>query len=181
MKFIDAWDSIAKENKTLKVLLFCMSGVSIFLAIAVFKSAVKDPLVIERGCFSKVVSAQKVQTTEDEFKEFVKEALAARFSSNSNQPSLLSLGEKEKRDQEQKDLSSRTMKQTLVVEDVQVIKDKITVQTSRLISVGEIRSAFPFQLSLKVESTDRSYDNPYGLILTDVQAINQKDGKNESK
>ncbi len=181
MKFIDAWDSIAKENKTLKILLFCMCGVSIFLAISTFKASVKDPLVIERGCYSKVSNAQNPQTTEGEVKVFIQEALEARFSSFVKKTQLLSLSQKELREKEQKELLSRNMKQALMVEDVQVSKDKIVAQASRLISVGEIRSAFPLQLILKVESTDRSYDNPYGLILTEIQAINQKEGKNESK
>ncbi|MBK9293311.1 MAG: hypothetical protein IPM57_02535 [Oligoflexia bacterium] len=180
MKFVDAWDSIAKENKNLKILLFSMSLVAIFLSISTFKAVVKDPLVIERGCYSKILPTQK-NTSEDEIKQFVKEALEARFNFGLSRPSFLSIKQKELREREQKELNSRNMKQVLVISEVNVQKDKILVKADRLISVGEIRSAFSFPLLVSVESTDRSFDNPYGLVLTEVSSPNSKEQKNEDK
>ncbi len=176
MKFIDAWDSIAKENKLLKLLVMGLSLVSIFLCVVCLKTVSKDPLVIERGCFSKAVENAKTPATDKEIQSFVKEALDARFSTNALNTSLLSLKQKEIRDREQKEFQSRNMKQTVIVDSVLVSKEKVEVNAVRLISVGEIKSAFSFPLKVEIERSDRTLDNPYGLILTEVTNI-KKDGE----
>jgi hypothetical protein len=175
MKFIDAWDSIAKENKLLKFLVMGLSLVSIFLCIVAIKTISRDPLVIERGCFSKVIENVKTPVTDKEIKSFLKEALDARFTSSAINLSFLSLKQKEIRNREQKEFSSRNMKQTVLLENALISKDKIEVKAVRLISVGEIKSAFSFPLKVEIERTDRTFDNPYGLVLTEVTL--KKDGE----
>jgi hypothetical protein len=176
MKFIDAWDSIAKENKLLKFLVMGLSLVSIFLCVVCLKTVSRDPLVIERGCFSKAAENAGVAVTDAEIKAFLKEAMEARFSTSAINTSFLSLKQKEIRDREQKELTSRNMKQAVLVQDVSISKDKIEIKADRLVSVGEIRSAFSFMLKVQIERSDRTLDNPYGLILSEVELI-KKDGE----
>lgn len=176
MKFIDAWDSIAKENKLLKLLVLGLSLVSIFLCVVILKTVTKDPLLIERGCFSKAVENSGTTVTDEEIKSFLKEALESRFSSLAVNTALLTTKQKEIRTREQKELSSRNMRQLIFVQNVLISKDKIEVEADRMISVGEIRSAFSFSLTVKIERSDRTFDNPYGLVLSEVEPL-KKDGK----
>ena len=171
MKFIDAWDSIAKENKLLKFLVMGLSLVSIFLCVVALKTVSRDPLVIERGCFSKAVESAGTPVTDKEIQSFLKEALDARFTTSALNTSFLSLKQKEIRDREQKEFSSRNMKQTVLLENVLISKDKIEIKAVRLISVGEIKSAFGFPLRVEIERSDRTQDNPYGLLLTEVTTL----------
>lgn len=177
MKFIDAWDSIAKENKLLKLLVMGLALVSIFLCMVALKTVTRDPLLIERGCFSKAIENSNIKVTDTEIKVFLKEALAARFSNEAINVSFLSLKQKEIRNREQKELLSRNMKQMIFVEDVSISKDTILVKADRLISVGDIRSAFSFLLKVKIERSDRTFDNPYGLVLSEVELLKKDSEK----
>lgn len=174
MKFIDAWDSIAKENKLLKFLVMGLSLVSIFLCVVCLKTVSRDPLVIERGCFSKAVENAGTPVTDKEIQSFLKEALDARFTTSAMNTSFLTLKQKEIRDREQKEFLSRNMKQTVIVDQILISKDKIEVKAIRLITVGEIKSAFSFPLVVEIERSDRTLDNPYGLLLSEVTNLKKE-------
>jgi hypothetical protein len=177
MKFTDAWDSLAKENrlhKRLTTILFLMCSL---LALGWTAESFKPPLVFDRGCDTRAVTGSNDAVTQDEIKEFLKVALAARFNSNVREPLYLSLNQQALRNQEQHELEQRSMRQTVIVQDVQFDKDKILVQADRLISVGEIRSAFRFPLNVKIEKESRSSFNPYGLVLASADTISDKESK----
>lgn len=74
------------------------------------------------------------------------------------------------------DLRKKGMRQTLIVNAVTINADAIKVEADRLIAVDKIRSAFPVVLNVEVSRTNRTTDNPYGLILTKVSVVEAKDG-----
>jgi hypothetical protein len=118
----------------------------------------------------------KTSHTNHEIESFVEAALEQRFDSKeAGRDFLLSGTEKELRQREQKDLLARKLNQRVVVNSAQVSESGIIVDADRLISVGEIRSAFRFPLVVKVESVGRSSANPYGLILSKVKPVEKKE------
>lgn len=169
MRFLSAWYGVIKENTSLRIAIFilglCVAAES---AVLVFNSS-KPPLVIDRACFSKILKPTNTQVTENEVKIFVALALEKRFNSTAGETdAFLSLKERELRKLEQEELKGRNMRQTLIVNEIKIDNDKIIIDSDRLISVGDIRSTFQFHLTVKVELTERTETNPYGLILTDV-------------
>jgi hypothetical protein len=108
-----------------------------------------------------------------EIKAFIAEALQARFNTNLVNPLVLTREQSVFRDKEQTELAKQKMRQTVVVNDVLVEKDGITVDADRLISVGEVRSSFKFPLKAELRSETRSEGNPYGLVSSQVEEIHE--------
>lgn len=176
MKFNVAWAKIAQENSILKTSLLVLAAICAILAICLTQMALKDPLVVERACFSKAVALASAAHTNVEIEAFLEAALVQRFDSkDSGRENLLSFSERDLRSKEQKDLQSRKLVQRVIVNSVQISEGNILVDADRLISVGDIRSAFKFPLMVKVESVSRSTANPYGLILSQVKTVEKKE------
>lgn len=170
MKLTHAWAATSAQNVTLKAGLVAMGLCTLTLTITTMRLALKDPLVIERGCASRAVSlATGNQHSASEVETFVREAVAQRFNSDSAPvPGALSSEEEMRRAGEQKELSARGMTQKVIVTSVKPSGDTVAVDTDRLISVGSIRSAFSFPLIILLASTTRSESNPYGLTLVKI-------------
>jgi hypothetical protein len=171
MKFHVAWDAMQKENIYLKVGTIALLCLSILLTAALTNVAVRDPLVIDRACFPKVAGTVAANPTDDETKAFVEEAVAARFNSDTQNPYVLSLEQQSFKHKEQAELSKQKMSQTVLVRSVELSQAGVVVQADRIISVGDIRSAFRFPLKVFVEKDVRSEVNPYGLILVKVENL----------
>lgn len=175
MKFNLAWAKMAQENSILKTALLVLGATCTFFAICMTQLALKSPLVIERECFSKAAPLGSAKHTNVEIESFVEMALSQRFDTKDpGREVFLSTSERELRAKEQKDLLARKLVQRVVVGSVVVEDAGIKVDADRLITVGEIRSAFKFPLVVKVESVSRTTANPYGLVLSDVKPIEQK-------
>lgn len=170
MKFHAAWDSLEKENRNLKILVIFLCTLSIFLTVTVTGTATKDPLIVERTCYSKVLkTASEPVPTEEEIKIFLELALSARFDSEKSQSKdLLSLRQQGYREKEQLELKKQKMNQKLIFYDAKITKDSITVLADRLIAIENLRSVLRFPLKVQLEATERSESNPYGLVLSDV-------------
>ena len=119
--------------------------------------------------------------TSVEIEAFVKEALRHRFDTDATpNAEFLSVDEFRLRAKEQDELQRRQMRQRVLVNGVTKNGDAITVDSDRLISVGTIRSAFTFPLTLTISSVTRSEANPYGLVLVKVTPVAQG-GTNDKK
>lgn len=171
MKFNSAWDTVEKENRSLRFLVIGLLVLAIALSIAVMSNAAQAPLVVERGCVSRVLSPVGETPTDDEMKAFVNLAVKARFDTKASNVELLSMLQYSYRATEQDELNKQKMKQTVIVNDVSVAKDGLTVDADRLISVGEIRSTLKFPLKVQLARVARSEGNPYGLQLSAVEEI----------
>ena len=176
MKFNVAWAKVAQENSILKTGVLILGTTCAFLAVCLTQMALRNPIVIERGCFAKAAQIADSQHTNVEIESFVEAALAQRFDSKDpGRETFLASSEKDLRVKEQKDLAARKLNQRVVVTAVNVSEKGILVEADRLISVGDIRSAFKFPLSVKVESVARTTANPFGLILSEVKPVEQKE------
>ncbi len=178
MKFSIAWAELANQNLILKTALACLSASTICFSLVSLKLALKEPIVIDRGCLSKVAKPGDTRRSSEEIETFVRMALEQRFDTNARpNPDFVTPTEIANRLQEQKELATRQMKQKLVVNSVSVDGADVTVDSDRLVTVGTIRSALPMPLKLKVESQERTDGNPYGLLMTVVKANEKKEVK----
>lgn len=182
MKYTEAWSSVVSQNFNLKMVTIVLGTISILLAMMTLKMTFKDSVIIERGCFSRSLQPTKDEHSKQEIENFIREALSQRFDSLvMATDGLLSPDELRLRDQEQKEFTSRNMKQRLIVNSVMETADGFKVDADRMISVAEVRSAFKFSLLVKLESKSRSFSNPYGLLIISSKQIEDKSKPTESK
>lgn len=174
MRFHVAWDSLEKENRALKFLSVALLILALLLTVAVMSTASDAPLIVERGCHSKMMALSADSPNEEEMRRLTEEAVKARFNTKAENLNFLSIQSQAFREREQSELSKQKMKQTVVVNGVEVKKDGILVDSDRLISVGDIRSTFRFPLKVRLERATRSEANPYGLILSEVETLKEE-------
>lgn len=175
MKFHAAWDSLEKENRNLKILTIALCTLAIFLTVAVTSTATKEPLIVERGCYSKIATkANDAKPTELEIVAFTEKALAARFNTDAENLDYLTQKQRAFRDKEQLELSKQVMTQRVIVSKVKVTKDAILVEADRFISIQKLRSVLRFPLKVSLESAIRTEINPYGLLLSDVEPLTEE-------
>ncbi len=176
MKFTTAWAKVTIENITLKVAVVVLATVTAILSVVSAMLALKEPLVVERGCYTKSLHTVDTKRTPQEIEFFLREALSQRFDSTvSLNRDYFSESETGFRDQEQKSLAQKSIRQRVVVNSVNTEKDPILVDADRILSVGSVRSALPFPVSVKISSVDRTEANPYGLRLENIDQV--KEGK----
>lgn len=178
MKYTEAWASVVQQNLNLKRVTILFAFLSLILSLISLKLAFRDVLILDRGCFTKAVAKVENKHTTEEIEAFMRETLSQRFNS-ALQPTdgYLSPDETKLREQEQKELKSRNMTQTVLVRAIHEDDQGFTVDADRLIAVGEIRSAFKFPLKVRIEAKARSESNPYGLLLFSVQSIEKAEPK----
>jgi hypothetical protein len=110
-----------------------------------------------------------------ELENFVKEALHQRFDNDAVvMNDFISSDEISHREQEQKELNQRSMLQHVLLNSVEVKGNEVTVNADRLISVGQVRSAFPFPLMITLSTDIRSESNPYGLTVIKISEIKKE-------
>jgi len=178
-RFSEAWAQVATQNHILKVATLALATTTALLGVALTKSALKPPLIIERACFSKVTPIALDSVTSEEMESFLKEALSIRFDSSVPvQSDFLSLEELKARDSEQSELAKRGMKQRVQINSVKQKGSSIEVDADRLISVGSLRSALIFPIAVEINTAMRTAGNPYGLVLIKTRPLTGIDGEN---
>lgn len=176
MRFTSAWSEVLSQNLTLRVMLLSLSATAIFISILAIQLGFREPIIIERSCYSKMVGAASTQHSKEEIDAFVRLALSQRFDFGVEpSPEIISAEELGFKKQEQQDLASKNMIQKVLVGSVQVNGETIKVEVDRIIAVGQIRSALAFPLTVTVASTTRTASNPYGLMATRVSQLSVKE------
>ncbi len=178
MRFSTAWSKTAAQNVTLKTAATLLALVCIFQLTIIAVLSLKDPLVIERACFSKALPIKNSKPTEEEILFFLKEAISLRFDSGLNlKEGFLAIEETLLREKEMATLKQRQMSQRVLVTDTKIINDEIQVFTDRLISIGKVKSVLPLNLKVTLLQTNRTESNPYGLIISSITQIVDKEKK----
>lgn len=181
MRFSQAWADVAKQNNVLRIAVIGITFVCVVVLMIALKFAFKEPLVIERGCFSSAASTQSQVQTSQEIEAFVREAVTERFNSGAIVVGdYFALEELKARDSEQTELTRREIKQKVVVNSIVKKDDSYLVDADRILSVGQIRSAFQMPMTVTVAKATRTSGNPYGLVVLRVAPIKteeKKDGK----
>jgi len=187
MRFYTAWMNITWQNITLRVVSLALALCTLSLGFLSAKLALKDPVVIERGCVSEYGAIGSSSRSEKELSAFLKQALEERF--NSQVPmvgGLISDSERRVREREQAELKNNFIKdrseknkleQVVIYRGFSRSKDAYLVDALRVLTVGEITTSFHFPLKLKVVTVSRSR-NPYGLILEESTVVMREKGKN---
>ena len=171
MKFSLSVDALSKENSFLKMVTRILLGALFLLIIQLFYLYNRVPILIQ----SKVTGLEIVKPvnfvpSEQDTKYAVKLMLEARFNSISlNSDLYLSEKQTELRKTEQNELKNKNMSQTIIVREIKINRDEAIAEIDRVISVGELRSAFKAKLKLFFEMTEPNELNPYGLVLSLVE------------
>jgi len=177
MKFTTAWAKTAAQNVTLKVATVTLTIIALSQLIVIVSLSQKELPVIEKGCFSKATLAKPPDAGKNEVESFLIESLAMRFDSDSYiKDGFLSLEELAGREKEQSTLKQRQINQKIVVGEIKNEKE-IIVLLDRLLSVGKVKSVLPLKIKVTLQKTNRSESNPYGLVLSSVNQIEDKDEK----
>jgi hypothetical protein len=178
MRFSTAWAKTAAQNVTLKTAAMLLGIVCLFQLSVIAGLSMKDPLVVERSCYSKASTLKNSKPTQDETASFLNEAIPMRFdSAGSLKEGFLALDETISREKEMTTLKQRQMDQRVLVSDVKINGDEILVTTDRLISIGKIKSVLPLNLKVTVLQTNRTESNPYGLIVGSISQVVEKEKK----
>lgn len=178
MRFTTAWAKVAAQNVTLKVATVIMAVVTIVQLVIISGLASRDPIVIERSCFSRAIASKSPEPNKDEIKAFLLEALPMRFDSDGYfKEGFLSLEESAARDKEQTTLKQRQMNQRIIISNVVFSEKDVVVLADRLVSIGKIKSALPLNLKITLQQTNRTEANPYGLIISSITQIEDKENK----
>jgi len=178
MKFTEAWIDVINQNNLLKAALAISTVCTFVLCVTVVQLALRDPLLIERECYSRAVSPATTKQTASEIENFVRFSLPKRFDTEAVDPRVL-LGEEEfaYRLKEQEDLARKGMKQKVIPSSIKVTDKGVEVEADRILSVGTIRSNVPFGLNVQVTATSRTPANPYGLLIQRVSQTNKEETK----
>lgn len=181
MRFSMAWADVAKQNNVLRFAVIGVTFICVVILMIGLKFAFREPLVIERGCFSTVAPMQSQAQTPQEIESFLKETVTERFNSDAVVVSdYFALEELKARDSEQTELARREIKQKVVVNAITKQGDGYLVDADRILSVGKIRSAFQIPMIVTIAKATRTSGNPYGLVVLRVAPIkteDKKDGK----
>lgn len=169
MRFTLAWANTVAQNVTLKMAVIVLSLTSITFAMTTAKLSSQKPLILERGCNTRLVEPSSISHTTAEIEVFIREAARQRFNSDASPiPDYLSREEESARTQEQKELATRNMGQTIIVRGVKTNGSSLEIDADRVISVGQIRSAFVYPFTATLGTTSRTENNPYGLQLMKI-------------
>ncbi len=174
MKFSLSIDALSKENSHLKFIIKMQFCVVIILLLQSIIQNNQVPLMIQsstRGL--ELIQPVDFERSDYDVESATKLMLKARFNTDSISADLfLSDKQIQLRVNEQKELKNRNMLQTIVIRKIEISKDQALVNIDRVIAVGDIRSATKTKLKIAFEETEPNELNPYGLVLSFVEAQN---------
>lgn len=176
MRFAAVWSQTLNQNVTLRFALIALSTTSLVLAACTVRLAVRDPILIERGCVSTAANGTSAKHTDREIDAFVREAIPRRFDSRTVESRVfLSVEELAFRQKEQQELKARGITQRVLVNETLVQGTSVKVDADRVLSTGNLRTAVAFALLLELAQTERTASNPYGLVITRVSPVKPKE------
>jgi hypothetical protein len=177
MKLANVFDGMARENQFLRTVTKLLIIVTVALLGIVFNLYDRNPIVVERTPHGlEIVRSTDFARTEVDLKQAISLMIKARFSSDSVAPEIfLNPRQLLLRDTEQKDMKARGLTQSIVVRNVSIEKDQAVVDLDRVISIGEVRSALKAKVRVSFEEVSPNELNPYGLLLSLADPIEQKE------
>ena len=90
---------------------------------------------------------------------------------------FLSLEENLSREKEQSSLKQKQIFQKIIVDKILASDKELIVNADRLLTVGKIKTVLPLEMKVKIQRTNRTESNPYGLILSSLSPIETKEEK----
>ena len=83
MKFIEAWGNVLTQNVVLRSVIALMGISLVSVSYISMQLALKEPLIIDRGCFAKSIKSGTTEVSPIEMEAFISIALSQRFDTNS--------------------------------------------------------------------------------------------------
>jgi hypothetical protein len=180
MRFTEAWADVASKNTVLKVVVLVLMLCCVAFAVTTTRLALREPLVIDRACVSKAAIKGSPDRSTSEVEVFITEAINRRFNSDAaSSEGFLSPEEDLGRKKDQQTLLAQGMRQRVLVNSVKIDGNQATLDCDRVISIGAVRSALSFPLTVTIATVTRSESNPYGLVL--VSVVGPDSGKKEKR
>jgi hypothetical protein len=174
MKFTEVWANTLYANSILKISTAVLGLVVLILTFALIRLGLRDPIIVERACFSSVIGSVKIPHTQAEIESLAKLALEHRFNSDAvDNASFISTSELLNRNKEQEELKSKTITQKILINGLKVEGTKVVVDADRLLASGKIKSVVSFPLQVELIENNRTPSNPYGLLLAKVNQIKE--------
>ncbi len=178
MKFTNAWANVLSQNISLKLATLFLLISSVTFALSTVKLALRNPIVVERACETKILKLQSSDRNSQEIESFIKDALSMRFDTFANaNDSYFSQDEQTARKAEKKELLQRNIQQRLLVNKMKIEGDQVTVDCDRLIQIGAIKSVASVILLVQIATDSRSEFNPYGLVIAKVAVPKKEEVK----
>lgn len=181
MKMSSAWIQLNTQNITLKIAIIFSSMCSLVFALIATHFAFKEPIIIERACYSAKLEKASTKHTEQEINAFVREAMLQRFDSNVQvKPrGYLSTEEMGFKDKEQRELKEKNITQKILVNEIEIKDRSVKVSADKILSIAKVRSAFSVSLTATLLTVSRDEQNPYGLMLTQINKAEDKKDENQ--
>lgn len=178
MRLANVFDGMERENRFLRTLAKLLALTVGCLAACVFVLFDKPPVIVERSSHGlEIVRPSVFARNMDEMKIGISLMVKERFSTDANAPELfLNQRQLVLRDTEQKDMKARGLSQGVIIRNVNLGKDSAVVEFDRVISIGEVRSALKAKVRVAFEELSPNELNPYGLILSLADPIENKEG-----
>ncbi|MDR3608457.1 MAG: hypothetical protein P4M08_13900 [Oligoflexia bacterium] len=176
MKFSSTVDALSRENGNLKRLAILQAAGTLALGILALLLYDKPTVVIERSTRGlEIVSTTSLKRTEDDVKQAMVLMLKARLDANTIAPEVfLSERQMELRNEEQRELKSRGIEQSILVRTLNSDNGRATAEIDRVVRVGDIRSAVKTKLALAFQEVAPNELNPYGLRLATLTPIDSE-------
>jgi hypothetical protein len=174
MRFTEVWGETLKQNKFLKVISILLVLTSVASSVAAFKLSDRNPLIIERGCYEKMVIPKTMDMTPVDMQEFLTQAMAFRFNSESNPiREFFSDEEFQSVKLEREEFSRKGMSQMILVHPDSIVSqgNKVRFNTERIIMIGTVRSTVPVSLEATISIVPRSQANLYGIRIEKLQDV----------
>jgi hypothetical protein len=172
MRFTEVWGETLKQNKFLKIISILLVLTSVTTGVAAFKLSDRNPLIIERGCYEKLVTPKSTEMTPQDLQEFLIQAMAFRFDSESNPiHEFFSDEEFQSVKLEREEFSRKGMSQMILIHPETIVSqgNKVRFNTERIIMIGTVRSTVPVSLEAAITVVPRSQANPYGIRIEKLQ------------
>lgn len=172
MKFVNAIYAGENTVRKLWMIIAWFGVISTLFFFSTLYLVLKDPLVIERSCDSQAISLKSAVTTKAETENYIREALAARFNTDRDKPSLMTEAQADTKRKELKELQAKNISQIILTDQVELKSNgEFRAKLTRLLKIGTISTALGFEIEAKIFETRRTEDNPYGLILSEVKLV----------
>ena len=182
MRFTTAWEGVIKDNLHLKISTFTLLITTITFVISTGMLALRPPIIIERGCFSKAAIKGEEKQSGIEYEEFIKKSLEQRLNTETKiTEGFISVNEKRKKTKEQTALKKNGITQTVLVRGFEFVDNVAIVDYDKIYSVKNLRSTLPSKIKVLLEKKPRTETNPYGLILVKTEEIKEKKEKKDTK
>jgi hypothetical protein len=172
MHLITAWANTISANLVLKIVTGALVLVSIVLGVTCGKLALREAVVIERGCETRAGAFGDQTPDKNEISRFLEIVIRQRFEKEFDLDQNYYVPDfSQAKASELVELDSRGIRQRILVNGITVTESSAAVDADRMLKFEKVSSAFSFPLEVKFVAVERSVVNPYGLRIVSIEPM----------